>query len=211
VAFLNFVKCKPEEFKKGTSVTILEDVEVGGVSDALKAGQQFVVAKFQAPKEAVEAAEGVKASPAVPWTMFVATEETVQKMDKELDAISGKGAKEATAAVFTNYIISGGLVQVKRDQITKTRLQFVRGTIPEAELTEIGEQIGSDTMAVHQSSKTGLYPKDGGVRFPNAVCGWCEMRGICLKDNKLRDELLVQIGPKVQDDDWLKELESEVE
>ena len=211
VAFLNFVKTKPDDFKKGTSVTLLEDVEVGGVSDALKAGQQFVVAKFQAPKEAVEAAEGVKASPAVPWTMFVATEETVQKMDKELDAISGKGAKEATAAVFTNYIISGGLVQVKRDQITKTRLQFVRGTIPEAELTEIGEQIGSDTMAVHQSSKTGLYPKDGGVRFPNAVCGWCEMRGICLKDNKLRDELLVQIGPKVQDDDWLKELESEVE
>jgi hypothetical protein len=35
------------------------------------------------------------------------------------------------------------------------------------------------------------------------------MRGICLKDDKLRDELLVNIGPKPAEDDWLKELEGD--
>lgn len=203
VAFLNFVKAEPEGFKKGSKVTLLEDTR------DWKAGQSLVVTKFAAAKEAVEASEGVKAAPAVPWTMFLGTEETVQKMDEELDKISGKGAAEKKDQVFTQYLADGRLCSVQRESITKTRLQFVRGTIPEEELAEIGEQIAADTYAMHRAQETGLYPADGGVRFPNAICGWCEYRGICLKDNRLRDELLVQIGPKVVEDDWLKELEGD--
>lgn len=190
VGFLNFVKCDPNSFRKGVGVTLLEDTR------DWKAGQVLVVAKYSAAKE--DSAE----------LFYLGTEETVHKMDEELDAISGKGAKEKTEAVFSGYLADGRLCVITRSALTKVKIQFVRGTIPEEDLPEIGQQLGTDTYAIFQAQKTG-YPADGGVRFPNAICGWCEMRGICLKDNRLRDELLVQIGPKVEEDDWLKELETE--
>ena len=203
VGFLNFVKARPDEFKKGSRVTLLEDCA------SWKAGDQLTVVKFQAPKEAVAATETIKAAPAVPWLMLVATDETVQKMDEELDKISGKGATEKEEAVVSAYLSRGLLGSVVRESITKTRLQFVRGIIPEEELAGIGQQIGIDIISMKSASDSGTYPLDGGVRFPNAICGWCEMRGICLKDNKLRDEILVQIGPKEEEKDWLSELEGD--
>ena len=203
VGFLNFVKAEPEGFKKGSRVTLLEDCA------SWKAGDQLTVVKFQAPKEAVAATETIKAAPAAPWLMLVATDETVQKMDEELDKISGKGATEKKEAVVSAYLSGGLLGSVVRESITKTRLQFVRGIIPEEELAGIGQQIGMDIISMKSASDSGTYPLDGGVRFPNAICGWCEMRGICLKDNKLRDEILVQIGPKEEEKDWLSELEGD--
>jgi len=204
VGFLNFVKARPDEFKKGTNVTLLEDV------GEWKAGQPLVVARFQSPKEAVVASEGVKAAPAVEWGMWVGTEEGVQLMDKTLEAISGKGAKEASSLAFVNLVINGALVRVyDRAKITKTRIQFVRGTIPEAELKDIGQALGVDMFALKAAHDSGCYPMDGGVRFPNAICSWCEMLPICNPDPKRRDETLIQIGPAVQEDEWLRELESE--
>lgn len=196
VAFLNFVKAKPEEFKKGTSVTLLEDYDYA----LWKAGQQLTVIGVVEPKEGDEEKY-----------LNLATQETVRKMDEEIDQISGKGSKEKKDQIFQRYAVEGLVNTAARSRITKTRLQFVRGTIPEEELAEIGQQIGSDILTMKASSDSGAYPKDGGVRFPNAVCGWCEFRGICLKDNKLRDEILVQIGPKAPDKDWLDELEGEEE
>lgn len=193
VAFLNFVKCRPEDFKKSTSVTLLED------SGDWKAGQHLVVVSSVEPKEGDE-------------TRYfnLATEETVRKMDEELDQISGKGAKEKKEAVFASYALLNLVNTLPRDRISKTKVQFVRGTIPEEDLAEIGDQIGADTLIMNQAAEKGSFPKDGGVRFPNAICGWCEMRGICLKDNALRDSLLVQIKPKqAEEDDWLKELEGD--
>ncbi len=204
VGFLNFVKtANPDEFRKGTNVTLLED------SRDWKSGQQLVVAKFTSPKEAVEASEGVKASPAVPWSMLVGTEETVQKMDDEQEACKGKGSTEAKDKVVASYLADGRLCSVVRDQVTKVKLQMVCGTIPEEDLADVGNQIGTDVMAVWSASKSGIYTQDGGVRFPNNSCLFCEMNPICLRDSKRRDETLVQIGPKVQEDDWLKELEGD--
>jgi hypothetical protein len=204
VGFLNFVKAEPEGFKKGSRVTLLEDCA------SWHAGDQLTVVKFQAPKESIEVSGGVKMAP-VPWLMLVATDETVQKMDEEIEKISGKGATEKKEAVVSTYLSSGTLGSVTRESITKTRLQFVRGIIPEEELAEIGQQIGGDVFALKNAHDTGAYPKDGGVRFPNAICGWCEMRGICLKDDKLRDDILVQIGAKEEEKDWLSEMEEDSE
>ena len=191
VAFLNFVKAKPEDFKKGTSVTLLEPL------GDWKAGQQLVVYKFIEPVS----------DPMTNSKALVGTAETVRIMDELADQIKGKGSTEAKSQLILDYINNGGLVSADRDQITKTRLQFVRGIIPEEELAEIGQQLGTDTYAIYQAQKSGSYPADGGVRFPNAICGWCEMLGICTKNDKLRDELLVQIGPKAPEKDWLDELE----
>ena len=205
VGFLNFVKADPEGFKKGYRVSLLED------SRDWKAGQTLTVAKFTAPKPAVPASEGVKEASEVFWQMLVGTEETVHKMDEILDKISGKGSKERSEAVFTEHLADGRLCSVSRDQVTKVRVQAIQCVIPEEEIAEIGQQIGLDMLNMKAANDAGFYPADGGCRFPNAVCSWCNFRGICLKDSKLRDELLVQIKPAAKDDadDWLKELETE--
>lgn len=192
VGFLNFVKCKTEDFKKGTAVTLLEDCSYW------KAGQRLEVVRYKPEKDSVPILAGLG--------------ESVQKMDEELEKISGKGATEKKEQVLQKFIADGLIGSVSRESVTKVRLQFVRGTIPEEDLAEIGDQIGLDALAMHESNRRGLFPADGGVRFPNAICGWCEFRGICLKDDALRDSLLVQIKPKqAEEDDWLKELEGEGE
>ena len=206
VGFLNFVKAgNPNDFRKGTVVYLLEDTL------KYSAGSPMVVAKFSAPKPAVEAVEGVKASAEVPWLMLLGSEETVQLMDEELDKISGKGATEKKDQVITQFLAEGRLCVVLRESVTKTKIQLVRGTIPEEDLAEIGQQIGDDMIALRTAGENGRFPQDGGVRFPNAICSWCNFRGICLKDNRLRDELLVKIGPAAKEDDWLTELEAEGE
>ncbi len=196
VGFLNFVKCKTDDFKKGTAVTLL-----GDYGDTWASGQRLVVVSN------VEMPEGSEDK-----YLNVATAETVQIMDEELDKISGKGSKEKKELLFSTYANKGWINTVKRENVTKVRVQFVRGTIPESELPEIGDQIGLDVLSINESNRRGLFPADGGVRFPNQTCTWCEMRGICLKDTGLRDNILVQIKPKqAEEDDWLKELENDSE
>jgi hypothetical protein len=96
---------------------------------------------------------------------------------------------------------------VDRDAVTKTRLQYIQTIIPEEEMSEVGQQIGDDMIAIKTAAETGRFPQDGGVRFPNAICSWCNFRGICLKDDKLRDELLIQIKPQKPEEDFLADLE----
>ena len=205
VGFINFVKARPDSFAHGDSVSLLEDAR------DWKAGSLLTVAKFVRPKAAVEASEGVKASPAVPWLMLVGSAAVVQIMDGELDKISGKGSTEKKDQLIAQYLADGRLCSVQREQITKTRVQAIQGVIPEEELTEIGQQIGNDMLGIKAAADAGFFPADGGVRFPNNSCGWCNFRGICLKDEKLTNELLVQIKPKPTETvkDWLDELESE--
>src|SRR5208337_4322022 len=136
------------------------------------------VAKYTAAKDAL------------PSLMYLATPETIQIMDKLLDEISGKEATERKEQVYSQLLADGKLTVVPRESVTKTRLQFVRGTIPEEDLGEIGQAIGTDMFAVIEAGKSGSYPKDGGVRFPNAICSWCEQRGHCLKDPELVEKLL---------------------
>ena len=188
VAFLNFVKCDPNSFRKGVDVTLLEKV------GEWIPGTELIVAKY-------DAETGV---------FYLATEETVRKMDEELDAIKGKGSTEAKTAAFARYIQDGLVASTtNRQAVTKAKIQFVRGTIPEEDLPEIGQQIGQDMISVKQAAENNAFFKDGGVRFPNAICSWCEMLPICNRNDQRRDETLIQIKPAAKDDDWLKELESE--
>jgi hypothetical protein len=192
VGFLNFVKCKTEDFKKGTAVTLLEDCAYW------KAGQQMEIAKYKAEEDS--------------RLILVGTEETVQKMDEELDKISGKGATEKKEQVLQKFLADGLIGSVSRESITKVRLQFVRGTIPEEDLAEIGDQIGFDALAMHEANRRGLFPADGGIRFPNNACVFCEMNPICLDNKQRREDTLIQIKPKIeQEDDWLTELEEDGE
>jgi hypothetical protein len=202
VGFLNFVKSgHPDEFKKGASVTLLADTR------DWKAGQELVVAKFVEPKPAIEPSEGVKATPEVLWLMWLGQEKDVQLIDEELKLIKGKGAEALKEQTVARYLGDGRLCSVDRDAVTKTRLQYIQTIIPEEEMSEVGQQIGDDMIAIKTAAETGRFPQDGGVRFPNAICSWCNFRGICLKDDKLRDELLIQIKPQKPEEDFLADLE----
>jgi hypothetical protein len=202
VGFLNFVKSgHPDEFKKGASVTLLADTR------DWKAGQELVVAKFVEPKPAIEPSEGVKATLEVLWLMWLGQEKDVQLMDEELKLIKGKGAEALKEQTVARYLGDGRLCSVDRDAVTKTRLQYIQTIIPEEEMSEVGQQIGDDMIAIKTAAETGRFPQDGGVRFPNAICSWCNFRGICLKDDKLRDELLIQIKPQKPEEDFLADLE----
>ena len=190
VGFLNFCKCDPNSLKKGSDITLLTDIL------EYKAGTTLVVWKFCPPTEEDKRTQ-----------LTVASEEVVQKMETELEDIKGKGSTERKEAVIASYVEKGDLFVVDREDITRAKIQFVKGTIPEKDLSEIGQQIGADMMAVKYAADTNGFFKDGGVRFPNAICSWCEMLPICNRNDSNRDATLVQI--KADSDDWLKELETE--
>jgi hypothetical protein len=189
VGFLNFVKCDPSSFRKGVVVTLLEDTR------DWKAGQSLTTFKYDEETS----------------LLTLGTEEAVRLMDEELDQIKGKGSTEAKNAVITSRLADGRLRAIPRSAVSKAKIQMVRGTIPEEDLPEIGQQIGQDMFGIKQAFENNSFFKDGGVRFPNAICSWCEFLPICNRNDQRRDETLVQIGPAVKEDDWLKELEAEGE
>ncbi len=193
VAFLWFVKAKPF-FKKGDSVTCLEDL------NQFKAGSAAVVYKAETLEENSQV------------MLFLTTEDVVQKMDEELDQIKGKGSTEKKKEVFDRYLASGAFYVAPKEAVTRCRLQFVRGTIPEEVMPEIGEFIGHEVVSIQDSYKKNFWPQIPELRGLGSKCGMCAGLGICLGDDKLVEERLVQINPaKPEEDDWLKELEGEAE
>jgi len=193
VAFLWFVKAKPNSYKKGTAVTLLED-EAG-----FKAGDSLVVYKTEVQQEE-DGADLLQVTLSQP--------ETIQKMEEELDKISGKGSKEAKKKIIARYFEEKLLFVVDGPSVTNTRLQYVKATIPAEDMDEIGDSIGQEMILIKDAADKGKFPKDGGVRWPNNQCTFCKYRGICLKDSNLRDQFLTQIK-KADSDDWLRELETE--
>jgi hypothetical protein len=193
VAFLNFVKAgNPDTFKKGTGITLIED------EGEHKAGETFVVYKVETQEEE-DGASLVQLTLAAP--------KTVQLMDEELDKISGKGSKEAKEKIVARYFEEKLLFVVDRPSVTKTRIQYVQAYIGAEDAAEVGQGVGIDMLAVKQAGDMGVYPKDGGVKFPNNACVYCKFAPICLKNKELAEQTLVQI--KADSDDWLRELETE--
>ena len=193
VAFLNFIKAgNPDSFKKGTTVTLLED------RGEWRAGQSLVVVNYREEGTADVVAGAT-----------VGTAEVVHKMDEELEGIKGKGSTEAKAVLTAAYFSDGRIDVVPREAITKTRIQFVQAYIGHEDVTETGQGIGMDMLSLKQASDMGVFVKDGGVRFPNNSCTFCKFSPICLKNKTATEETLVQI--KADSDDWLKDLEEEAE
>ena len=187
VGFLNFVKAKPG-MKKGDTVSLLVP------SGKWTAGSTAIVFKYDKDADAV----------------YLTDTANLAALEEELDAISGKGSSEAKAGVVGRYIAEEKIVVVSAENLTKTRIQFIRAKIDQEELDTIGQSIGHQMLEIKRSAETNFFPKDGGVKFPNQTCLWCSLRGICLGDNNLRDQMLVQITPAAKPEpDWLDDLEAE--
>ena len=187
VGFLWFVKTKPNSFKKGDSVTLLEKV-----SNFLP-GEIFSVVKY----EETETEKRV----------LLGKPDAVQLMESKLAEISGKGATAAKEAIIESFLASERILWTTRSAVTKAKLQFIKAVIPEGDLTEIGDAIGHEMVSIKDSYEKNFWPLDGGVRFPANQCVWCSYRGICTSNTGLRDELLVQIELAEPEKDWLSDLE----
>lgn len=183
VGFMCFVKAKAS-IKKGDTITLLSG------SFEHPAGIQMEA--FKCDKETD--------------LLYMGLPENVRLLDEELEPISGKGSTEAKNAVIASYLADLRLIVQPKSAVTKTRLQFIRARVPETEFVGIGQTIGHRVRQIQYSSENNFFPQDGGCKFPDAKCGWCSYRGICLGDNNLRDAMLVQISPAAKpESDWLDE------
>lgn len=181
VGFMCFVKAKAS-VKKGDRVTLLS----GSLEHT--AGAELEVFKYDKDTDLV----------------YMGLSETVRLLDEELDPIKGKGSTEAKDSVVASYLADLRLIAQPKSAATKTRLQFIRARIDPSDFPEIGQQIGHQVMQIRQSEQTGQWFMDSGVKFPDQKCTWCSYRGICLRDNGLRDAMLVQISPAAKPEpDWL--------
>jgi len=179
-----------------------DELKKGNRVTSLEDGKEFIVAF--ATKEA---------------TALLLSEEVYAKYDKEVDGIKGKALEEIKVR-YTNPCLGGTMTPV--EDITKCRLQFLTTTIPDDMIAEAGQDEGQKMVEIVDCHERNHWPQDGkGIRFPNNKCTFCPMRGICMGDDKLRDEMLINLAapvalvkpePTLQDpvniaeEDWLDKL-----
>jgi len=187
VAFLWFQRSKPLSFEKGTEITFLED------SGKWTKGQKAVIYEFDSEANSA----------------LITHEVNLFSIKTALAEIKGKGSGELKAAKIAEFIADAILTKVPVEHITKQKLKFVAVRMNDEDVEEENRIVAKQMVEIRQASIDNFWPKDGaGVRFPKNNCGWCEMRGHCLRDTQLRDQLLVQITNPVESD-WLDDVQEE--
>lgn len=122
-------------------------------------------------------------------TVLLLTDPDYAKYEKDVAGVKGNALKE----IKKNYDSIG--IRFTSKELTKCRLQFLTTTIPPDMIQEAGEIEGQNLVDIKASYDSNHWPRDGkGIRFPNNKCLSCSMRGICTKDDKLRDELLINLS-----------------
>lgn len=188
VAFLWMHRLKPGSFDKGTEITFLQD------SKQWTKGLRAVVYEYDDETKSA----------------LVMARHDVDRVKAAMSEITGKGSKDRKADLTTAYLLDGTLTEVSAEAITKQRIRFVAVRIPEEDAIEESKIVGRQIVEARQASIDNFWPKDGaGVRFPKNSCTWCECRGSCLKDDNLRDALLVQIKPADPEPDWIDDITEE--
>lgn len=186
VAFLWAVKSIANAFQKGTDITLLQD------SGKWTAGDKAVIYEFDSESNSA----------------LITHEVNMFSIKEELAQIKGKGSTEAKSAKIEGYIKEDILSRVSVEVITKQKIQFLATRISPENMKEAGDVIAKHMVEIHDATETGFFPKRSGVRFPNNHCGYCSHRGICLGDQKLADQLLIQISTP-EADDWLDDIQEE--
>lgn len=186
LGFLWFVKSLPTNYERGTAVTLLE------ASGGWATGEKAVIAEYNDEDE----------------TAHLARPDDYDALKFELSEIKGKGSTERKAALIATRKENGILITLPDHAFTRQRLQFQAVHLTPEDLIEAGNTVARELVDIHAAGQTGIYLKKPGVRFPANHCTFCECRGICLKNDRLRDDLLIQIQPAATDnDDWLAEME----
>lgn len=179
-AFLNLQKVG-RNLEKGSQVALLED------AGAFYAGSTAYVAGLD---QGDENAPGNLA-------YIVATQGALKEMDEAQGYKNGKLEQTNAAKERKLNWLKENSKRVPVEIFTKQRIQFVRAHIGLEEQLEAARQVGQDVAQIVHNRTENFWAKTGGIRWPNDRCVRCPMRGICLGDNKLRDELLFRT-----DEDW---------
>lgn len=173
VGFLWFQKCG-RGMEKNSHVFLLENVA------DMKAGGNAWVARYdEADSEFDED---------VVW--LVDSEEKIQLMDAAQGRKNGKLEQTKDAKARKEEWLAANAHKVKPFAVTKQRVNFATATMTPADRQEAADVIGNDIIRIVAANEKGFWPKEGGLRFPNNRCTGCEMRGICINNEQLRDALV---------------------
>ena len=192
VAFLVFVKTSLS-VKKGDKVTTLSPTVS---TNTYSAGTKMVVLIANAEPEGNR-------------LQHIVTAEDYETYKTQFGSLKGKAADKA----LVDFAASHG-AKVSADILTKQKLQWLPAYITDESLKETGEMVGEQVARIVDAGQRDYYPKEGGTRFPTATCTYCPMRGICLNNDKLRDELVVCTKKQASvvatpEINWLEELGEE--
>lgn len=179
VAFLVFLK-RSQDVEKGDVVTLIE----ASHKDPHPVGAELVVLKTEGS------------------TAVLLTQEVYDKYKEEAKGIKGNALKE----IVEKYAEDG--YHCKQYEFTKQRIQFLAAVISDKDRDETGEAIGAQARTISDANQLNFFPKKPGVRFPNNHCTFCSYLGLCIGDDKMVEEKLIQIGNVQQpvEKDWLEEL-----
>lgn len=125
--------------------------------------------------------------------ILIQEEKIYDEYQSKVKEIKGKGSEAAKENLLTMYVLAFGF-KVRPEQITKQRIQFIAARIPKEDQEEAGEQIGMEAVSIADAFQSNNFPKCPGVRFPNQVCNQCECLGLCIGDEQLVKQRLIQIG-----------------
>lgn len=161
---------------------------VSGVSDvgflwfqkmsagALKRGDKVSLLEAGAPQMRVWTEEE--------GTLWLHNEEHFAAGEDELKGTRGK--------VRESIVAKHQFSALKRStaEVTKQRLHFSVASISPEAVEEQGRVIGRQIADIEAANRNGEWPQRPGIKFPDAKCTFCPMRGLCLNDDALRDELI---------------------
>lgn len=178
VGFINLVKVA-RSIETGTRVTLLQDLDVR--TDGYNAGHEVIVAHVHAPDDTIALVQQGGYSVLTP-DKFEELKSTIGSSPKTK---VGKSDKQIFLTQHGQHVVDG--------MFTKQKFQFLTAYIDEESQQEVARQIGHDVAQIYHANQENFWQKRGGVRFPNNKCTNCSYLGICLKNNELRDKMLIRI------------------
>lgn len=180
LAFLWMVKSIADAYKAGVGFTVLE------VSGKWTVGEEGVVFEYDDETQTITGCG---------WDSY-------DVLKEQLSEIKGKGSTEAKKILIEKWLVDGILKTINIEFVTKQTIQFKAVRVHPEDIQEAGQSAAKEIADIHNCSETGYWPRNTGVRFPNTQCSWCECRGVCLREPRLVEELLVQITNPANDE-WL--------
>ena len=184
VAFLWFKKCG-HGVKKGYSATMLVD------AGRFAAGDEVVVASVEEDS-----------------CYVVGNDVMVEEMNKAQgfrengDLDTKKDAKERAAKWREE-----NAVLVKREDITRQRLQFSAGIVDQRSAEDAGQIAADQIVRIVNSWETNKWTNTFGIRFPHDDRRDNYFKAFCLRDNVLRDSIFEQKTEEDLKDDYFDEPE----
>lgn len=168
VAFLVFIK-RSAVAEKGDTVTLLESFR----HDIHPPGSERFV---------LDASKNI---------LTLVTEQVYADYKQAATGLKGNALKDKVKEFAEQFGY-----EAAREETTKQRIQFLAAVIPEEDRLETGEMIGIQARQICDANIQNFFPKRPGVRFPNNHCTFCSYLGLCIGDEKMVEEKLIQIGTK---------------